>query len=86
MFRQVGELLPDGSRFLIGDRFSAADLTFAALAAPVLLPVGCRAVQPTLDDVPATMREEILHLRETDAGRFALRMFSEERDRSVTDI
>ncbi len=79
VFRQVDELLSDGRRFLVGERFTAADLTFAALAAPVLFPAECRAVQPALDDVPTEMREEILRFRETDAGRFALRMFSQER-------
>ena len=77
--RQVDDLLSDGRRFLAGERFTAADLTFAALAAPVLLPAECRAVQPALDDVPAQMRDEILRFRETDAGRFALRMFTQER-------
>lgn len=80
IFRQVDERLGDGRRFLVGDRFTAADLTFAALAAPMLFPAECRAVSPALDAVPAAMREEILRLRDTDAGRFALRMFSQERD------
>lgn len=75
----MDELLSEGRRFLAGERFTAADLTFAALATPVLLPTECRAVQPALDAVPAAMREEIVRLRETDAGRFALRMFSQER-------
>jgi len=82
VFRQVDQQLSDGRRFLTGERFSAADLTFAALAAPVLLPAECCAVQPTLETVPAAMREEILRFRNTDAGRFALRIFSEERGRS----
>ena len=67
---------------MVGDRLTAADLTFAALAAPVLFPVSYRAAYPALDDVPAAMRDEILRLRDTDAGRFALRLFSQERDRS----
>jgi glutathione S-transferase len=79
VFQKVGELLSDGRRFLVGERFSAADLTFAALAAPVLFPAECRAVHPALDAVPTAMQEEILRLRETKAGRFALRLFSEER-------
>ena len=82
VFRQVDQQLSDGRKFLTGDRFTAADLTFAALAAPVLLPVECRAVQPTLETVPAAMREEILRFRNTDAGRFALRLFSQERGRT----
>jgi len=36
VFRQVDERLGDGRRFLVGERFTAADLTFASLAAPVL--------------------------------------------------
>jgi glutathione S-transferase len=76
----VDERLSNGCRFLVDDRFTAADLTFAALAAPVLLPAKCRAVQPALDVVPAATREEILRMRDTAAGQFALRLFSDERD------
>lgn len=78
-FREVDVRLDDGRRFLVGDRFSAADLSFASLAAPVLLPPNCRAAYPALDALPAPMREEILRLRDTDAGRFALRLYAEER-------
>ena len=35
----VAELLSDGRRYLVGDRFSAADLAFAALCAPLVVPV-----------------------------------------------
>jgi glutathione S-transferase len=79
VFRHVDDLLKDGRRFLAGERFTAADLSFAALAAPVLFPAECRAVQPALDAVPAAMREEALRLRATDAGQFALRIFAQER-------
>ncbi len=83
VFQEVAVRLADGRRFLVDDRFTAADLTFAALAAPVLFPAECRAVHPTLDEVPAAMREEILRLRDTDAGRFALRLFAQERGDST---
>ena len=79
VFGEVAARLADARRFLVGDRFSAADLAFAALAAPVLLPEECRASYPPLDAVPARMRAEIARLRETPAGRFALRLYREER-------
>jgi len=86
IFVQVGERLGDGRAFLIDNRFTAADLTFAALAAPVLFPAGYRAAYPALDEAPALMRDEVLRLRDTDAGKFALRLFLEERDRTSTAL
>ena len=79
VFREVDGRLANTRRFLVGERFTAADLTFAALAAPVLFPVECRATHPALEAVPAPMREEVLRLRDTGAGRFALRLFAQER-------
>jgi glutathione S-transferase len=67
VFQKVETRLTQGRRFLVGERFSAADLTFAALAAPMLLPAQCRAVHPTLEDVPTETRKEILRLRQTAA-------------------
>jgi glutathione S-transferase len=81
IFREVDERLADERRFLVGERFTAADLTFAALAAPMLFPVGCRATLPVLDAVPAAMREEVLRLRSTRAGKFAMGLYLHERSR-----
>ena len=79
VFQQVDRQLSDGRRFLVGDRFSAADLTFASLAAPALYPPGYRAVHPPLEAMSAATRAEVERLRDTAAGRFALRLFAEER-------
>ncbi|AFQ50387.1 glutathione S-transferase family protein [Burkholderia cepacia] len=81
LFKEVDGRLGDGRQFLVDGRFTAADLAFAALAAPVLFPAGYRAAYPSLDDVPVAMRDEVLRLRDTAAGRFALRLYLEERDR-----
>ncbi len=59
-------------------------MALAVLAAPVLLPAGCCAAYPEVDEVSATMREQVLRLRSTGAGRFAVRLFSLERVRSQT--
>ncbi len=46
-----------GSDYLVGDRFTAADLTFAALAAPVCFPEGYGPPgASTIEDVPADVR------------------------------
>ena len=80
IFRAVDVTLGDGREYLVGGRFTAADLTFAALAAPLLLPDGCRAVQPGLERIPPAMRAEVLRRRESTAGRYVLRLYTQERN------
>ncbi|MCC7538510.1 MAG: glutathione S-transferase family protein [Deltaproteobacteria bacterium] len=82
VFDQIGRRLEDGRRYLVGDRFTAADLTFAALAAPVVAPPENRAAFPALDELPPTMRAQIDRFRDTPAGQLALRLYREERNRS----
>ena len=79
MFQEVDERLKDGRPFLVGGRLSAADITFASLAAPVLLPVGCRAAYPSVEEVPGAMREVVYSFRDTAAGQFAGNLFARER-------
>jgi len=83
IFNDVGARLSEGREYLVAGRFTAADLTFASLAAPMLLPAECRAVQPSLEELPEAMREEVQLLRDTRAGRFALRLFAQERAASI---
>ena len=79
VFDRVGQRLQDGRSYLVGDRFTAADLTFASLAAPVLLPPAYRGHMPGLDEVPQATRDEIVRLRRTAAGGFAMRLFEAHR-------
>lgn len=77
----LGEHLGD-RRYLVGDRFTAADLTAACLLAPAVL-VGHRegygAVLPELSSLPVELAELIGELRQTRIGQYCLRMFAEER-------
>lgn len=79
VFEEVGERLGDGRPYLCGERFSAADLTFAALAAAVLMPPEYGVPLPQPEVLPAPMAATVEELRGHPAGAFALRMFREER-------
>jgi len=78
-FDAVGELLSDGRRYLVGDRFSAADLAFAALAAPTVAPPVYGTPLPQPDDMHDEMAAAVRRWRAHPAGAFALRMFAQER-------
>lgn len=75
----VAERLSDGRRYLVGDRFSAADLAFAALAAPVVAPPVYGTPLPQPEDMHEEMAAAVRRWRAHPAGAFALRMFAEER-------
>jgi len=78
-FDHVAELLSDGRPFLFGERFGGADLTFAALAAPVIAPTdyGVRLPQP--EEIGAATADLVRRFREHPAGAFAQRMVAEQR-------
>ena len=78
-FDAVGERLGDGRRYLCGDEFTAADLTFSALAAAVLVPPGYGVPLPQPDVLPAPAAELVRALRAHPAGAHALAMFRDER-------
>lgn len=77
-FAKVGALLADGRVYLAGDQFSVADLTFAALAAPVLQPEEMDVGMPPREAFGAA-NAQIDAWRAMPAGAFALKMYREER-------
>jgi len=79
VFRQVESRLGDGRAFLVGDALTAADITFASLAAPVLFPPGYRGALPALEELPTAVQHEVAGFRNCVAGAFALRLFAEHR-------
>ena len=78
-FDELGRRLEDGRRYLAGERFTAADLTFSALAAAVLMPPQYGVPLPQPDELPPAMGAVVRELREYPAGQHALRMYREER-------
>jgi glutathione S-transferase len=81
-FDRVAARLADGRPYLCGERFSAADLTFASLAAAVLMPPEYGVPLPQPDELPPTMAAKVLELRAHPAGEYAMKMFREERHRA----
>jgi glutathione S-transferase len=78
-FDAIAERLTDGRPHLCGDRFTAADLTFACLASSILVPpeYGVRLPQP--DELPEHIAREVRTFREHPAGAYALELFRTER-------
>lgn len=84
-FTEVDALLADGRRYLLGDRMTLADLAFAVSGAPVVVPNGYGGFQygpspiPDVEQFPEELQQTILAMRDTRAGQFILRMYTEER-------
>jgi glutathione S-transferase len=79
----VAQLLSDGRPYLGGERFGAADLTFASLCAPVLLPrsYGVTLPQPEVLDEPTAVL--VARVREHAAGAFAMKLIEQHRRERV---
>ncbi len=69
----------EGKSYLCGDVFSSADLTFASLAAPLILPDGYGWTMPTVADLPDDVQVEIEGFRNHPAGRYVLDIYAKHR-------
>jgi glutathione S-transferase len=79
----IAQLLADGRPHLCGERFGAADLTFAALSASVIVPPVYGVPLPQPGVLPPAMAALVERVREHPAGRYALTLFTERRRESV---
>ena len=75
----VAQLLADGREHLCGERFSAADLTFAALSASIVVPPVYGVPLPQPDVLPPHIATLVERVRDHPAGRYALALFEARR-------
>lgn len=78
-FDAVDARLADGRRYLVGDRFSAADLTFAALASVLVQPKERGFPVPASGTRIPAIAAEVAAVQARPCGRFIARMYAEER-------
>jgi glutathione S-transferase len=78
-FDFVAELLSDGRRYLWGERFGAADITFAALSAALIVPPVYGVPLPQPDEAPPEIAEFVERARAHPAGNYALTLFTDHR-------
>jgi glutathione S-transferase len=82
-FDYVAELLADGRPYLVTDSFGAADLTFAALCASVIVPPIYGVPLPQPDELPPGIAALVNRAREHPAGAFALGLYEKHRRERV---
>jgi glutathione S-transferase len=79
VFDEVGRRLGDGRPFLLGDRFGAADITFAALAAPMVVPPEHPRFRVNVETVPADLAAEHREVASSPAAEFVRRLYRDHR-------
>ena len=79
IFKKVDERLNDGRKYLVGDKISAADIAFASIAAPLILPQEFGGSITCINEIPEELRLEIIKFRATKAGQYVMGLYQEDR-------
>jgi len=75
----VDARLADGRRYLVGDRFSLSDMSFANALAPLVLPGGYGGPLPAFAEMPTVAQSAVTEMQSHVAGQFALRIYRDHR-------
>lgn len=75
----VDARLADGRRYLVGNRLSLSDLSFANAMAPMVLPEEYAGPLPKLAEMPPVLQAAVAEMRSHPAGQFALRIYRDSR-------
>ena len=79
IIRQLEERLSDGRRYLVGGRFTAADLSLACMLAPFVMPPNYGVPLPSPETLPTSMARDVASFRQTRTGRYVLHLFETHR-------
>ncbi|MFQ5458005.1 MAG: glutathione S-transferase C-terminal domain-containing protein [Myxococcota bacterium] len=74
-------MLGDGRNYLVGGRFTAADLSLACMLAPLVLPREYGIRLPLIAELPAPMQPAVKAFSATATGRYVLGLFRTQRTR-----
>lgn len=86
VFGEVEADLAVGVHYLGGGAPSAADVVFASLATPLILPEKFAAPLPSLNELPDEYRAIVERFRSRPAGQLVLRIYDEARPKSQDPI
>jgi glutathione S-transferase len=79
MFKEVDDVLADGRPYICGSKFTAADLTFAALGGPMVAPPQSGTWSVPLNECPSELATTMRRLQVTPAGQFILKTYETKR-------
>jgi glutathione S-transferase len=79
IFDEIEKRLAHGRPYLTGNRFTAADLTLAALVAPAVRPAEYPAYTLTIESLPPVLAAAAREYRQRPIGAFVRRMYAEHR-------
>lgn len=71
--------LRDGRPYFMGENFTAADITLAALGGILVMPPEYGYAYPELSHFPDTLRKQIEAFRATPTGKFILQLYAGSR-------
>uniref|UniRef100_A0A7S3GCI4 Glutathione S-transferase n=1 Tax=Palpitomonas bilix TaxID=652834 RepID=A0A7S3GCI4_9EUKA len=76
---KADKAIEEGDGYLVGGKFTAADLSFASLMAPIIFPPEFDAKMPQPEDLPDQFRKVVEEYRSRPSGKHCLRIFSSYR-------
>jgi glutathione S-transferase len=82
--KKTDALLANNNAYLLGNTFSAADLSLACMLAPLVLPGNYGIRLPERDELPEAAKPVVDEFRSSLTGEFVLKLYETERLTSAT--